>query len=186
MFESNNPALIIVDVQDAIDCFSEQERNNPNAEEVMASMLAMWRSNGFPVVHVRHSSKSESSPYHSLSEHFSFKSQVLPACNEDVVTKRENCAFIDTDLHQSLSAQGVSELVVCGVLTNNSVDATVRIACALGFKVFVPHDATAAFALDLLNGKHLSADDVHWTFLSNLNNEYCTVCSSSDVLCCES
>ena len=184
MFESSSPALIIVDVQDAIDCFSEHERNNPNAEEVMASMLATWRSSGLPVVHVRHSSKRDSSPYHSTSEHFSFKSQVRPARNEDVVTKRENCAFIATNLEQILSERDVTELVVCGVLTNNSIDATVRIARGLGFKVFVPHDATAAFALDLLNGKHLSANDVHWTFLSNLNNEYCTVCSSSDVLCC--
>ncbi|SIS90676.1 Nicotinamidase-related amidase [Neptunomonas antarctica] len=184
MFESKNPALIIVDVQDAIDCFSDHERNNVNAEEIMATMLASWRSSGLSVVHVRHSSTSESSPYHSSSEHFSFKSQVLPATTEHVVTKRENCAFIDTDLKQFLSEHGVSELVVCGVLTNNSIDATVRIARALGFKVFVPHDATAAFALDLLNGKHLSADDVHWTFLSNLDNEYCTVCSSSEVLSC--
>lgn len=182
MFKSQNPALIIIDVQDAIDCYSGSQRNNTDAEEVMASLLETWRSHGLPVVHVRHSSKFERSPYHCGSAYFSFKSQVMPASNEQVITKRENCAFVDTDLKQLLVEKGVSELVVCGVLTNHSIDATVRMASGLGFTVFVPHDATAASALMLLNGIHLSSEDVHWTFLSNLNHEYCMVCSSAEVI----
>ena len=95
---------------------------------------------------------------------------------------RKNCAFIATDLEQVLREKQVSELVVCGVLVNNSVDATVRVAAALGFQVYLPSDATAAFAMDALNGKHYSAEDVHWISLSTLDGEYARVVHSGDVL----
>ncbi|WP_432473472.1 cysteine hydrolase family protein [Amphritea sp. HPY] len=182
MFETANQALIIVDVQKAIDCYSQKQRNNPNAESVIASLLSRWRHRGLPVIHVRHSSKFESSPYHASSEFFGFKDLVSPAAGELVVTKAENSAFIGTTLQQELVARGVTEIIVCGVLTNNSIDATVRVAAGLGYKVFVPQDATAAFELDLLNGKQVVADDVHWMFLSNLHEEYCTVCTAGQLL----
>jgi len=65
MFESAKPALIIVDVQEAIDCYSQKQRNNPDAETVIASLLSRWCHRGLPVIHVRHSSKFDSSPYHA-------------------------------------------------------------------------------------------------------------------------
>ncbi len=99
-----------------------------------------------------------------------------------VFTKSENCAFIGTGLGQWLKDRGVSELVVCGVLTNNSVDATVRVAAGKGYRVFLPSDATAAFPLRRLDGKFVAAEDVHWIFLSNLNGEYCEVCTVSGLL----
>lgn len=183
MFESAKPALIIVDVQEAIDCYSQKQRNNPDAETVIAFLLSRWRLRGLPVVHVQHSSKFENSPYHADSEFFGFKDQVRPIAGELIVTKTENSAFIGTALNQELAARGVTEVIVCGVLTNNSIDATVRVAAGLGYKVFVPQDATAAFEMDLLNGGQVGADDVHWIFLSNLHEEYCTVCTADRLLC---
>lgn len=181
MFKST-PALLVIDVQEAIDKFSEHKRGNSDAEDIIAALLSFWRSRCLPVVHIRHASKFEASPYHISSNYFSFKHQVAPMEGEKVITKHENCAFINTDLEPYLKGLGISEIVVCGVLTNHSIDATVRVASGLGFQVFVPHDATAAFGLDLMNGTSLSADDVQTIFLSNLNNEYCTVCVSSDLI----
>ncbi|WP_261841387.1 cysteine hydrolase family protein [Aliamphritea ceti] len=182
LFISGNPALIVIDVQDAIDCYSDYSRNNPDAEKVIASLLMVWRDRGLPVVHVRHASKFENSPYHPASDFFSFKYEAEPLMGEAVITKQENCAFIGTELEALLKAQEVTELVICGVLSNNSVDATVRVASGLGFRVMVPDDASAAFAMDLLTGKQLSAEDVHWAFLSNLHGEYCQVCESGELL----
>ncbi len=182
LFISGNPALVIIDVQDAIDCYSDYSRNNPDAERVIAALLTVWRDRGLPVIHIRHASKFENSPYHPTSHHFSFKYEAEPLAEEPVITKQENCAFIGTGLESLLRDQEISEMVVCGVLSNNSLDATVRVASGLGFRVMVPDDASAAFAMDLLNGKQLSAEDVHWTFLSNLHGEYCHVCDSLDLL----
>lgn len=183
LLQTSHPALVIIDVQQAIDCFSDYERNNMQAERQMATLLRSWRQASLPVIHVRHSSKFPESPYHSDSPYFAFKSEVEPAGNELVFTKHENCAFIDTGLAEHLKQSGITELVICGVLTNNSVDATVRVAAGLGFSVFVPHDATAAFGFKLLNGESVAGDSVHWIFLSNLHGEYCQVCSVAELNC---
>ena len=181
LFSTDRPALIIIDLQLAIDQFSSHERSNPSAELAIASFLDLWRERGLPVVHIRHSSRFVDSPYHESSDYFEFKPEVMPRDGEAVVTKRENCAFLGTDLEEQLKSMEVSELVVCGVLVNNSVDATVRVAAGLGFDVILPSDATAAFAIDSLNGKNYPAEDVHDLFLSNLHGEYAQVVDSAMV-----
>ncbi|AQQ69247.1 hypothetical protein Mag101_17610 [Microbulbifer agarilyticus] len=181
-FTSTNPALLIIDVQQAIDYFDTGSRNNPDAELRMAELLDRWRQQNKPVVHIRHSSKSSDSPYHADSPFFDFKMEVAPMAGEKVVSKSENCAFIDPQLDAYLKREQVTELVICGVLTNNSVDATVRVAAGLGYRIYLPQDATAAFPLQALNGKQFSAEDVHWIFLSNLHDEYANVVETASIL----
>jgi len=179
---SDNPALIIIDLQNAIDAYHTGTRNNPDAESNIARLLAHWRKKDLPIFHIRHASKSLDSPYHKNSPLFDFKDQATPRDGEQVITKSENCAFIDTDLNQQLKNRHISELVICGVLSNNSVDATVRVGAALGYKIIVPHDSSAAFDMTLLNGEHIEAEQVHWIFLSNLDGEYCQVCGNDELL----
>ena len=176
-----SPALVIVDLQKAIDSFSENERNNLDAELNISKLLHVWRDRGFPVYHIRHSSKSENSPYHE-SNLFEFKDMVTPVDGEAVITKSENCAFAGTNLECDLRSENIKELVICGVLTNNSIDATVRVASTLGFSVKVVSDATASFGINGLNNKYYPAEDVHWLFLSNLDGEYCSVASTMDII----
>ena len=175
------PALLVIDVQQAIDHYSDKERNNPNAEQVMQRLLNQWRRLKLPVIHVRHSSKFKDSPYYHQSPFYGFKANVVPNADEKIVTKLENSAFTDGSLKNHLKDIGCHEIVVCGVVTNNSVDATVRSAAALGFHVVVVSDATAAYGMTLLNGEQLTAEQVHWTFLSNLHGEYAQVCSSDQL-----
>ncbi|MBB5211730.1 cysteine hydrolase family protein [Microbulbifer hydrolyticus] len=182
MFSSSRPALVIIDVQQAIDHFDSGYRNNPDAEKVIAKILGQWRDADLPIAHVRHASKFTESPYHPGSPYFEFKADAIPEQREKVFTKSENCAFIGTELDNWLVDQGVTEVVICGVLTNNSVDATVRVAAGLGYDVYVPAEATAAFPLNRLDGKYVAAEDVHWIFLSNLDGEYCRVCSADKLL----
>ncbi|MCA0893515.1 cysteine hydrolase family protein [Microbulbifer agarilyticus] len=181
-FTSINPALLIIDVQQAIDHFDTGLRNNPDAELRIAKLLDKWRRHNKPTVHIRHSSKNSDSPYHADSPFFGFKTEVTPMAGEKVVTKSENCAFIDPELDAYLKREQITELVICGVLTNNSVDATVRVAAGLGYRVYLPQDATAAFPLQTLNGKQFSAEDVHWIFLSNLDGEYAKVVETASIL----
>ncbi|QKX16699.1 cysteine hydrolase [Microbulbifer sp. YPW1] len=182
LLQSPNPALLIIDVQQAIDHFDDGYRINPDAEKTIALLLDHWRKSGLPIAHVRHASKFPESPYHPASPHFAFKPEVMPEGDEPVFTKSENCAFIGTRLESWLNECGISEVVICGVLTNNSIDATVRVAAGLGYRVLVPEDATAAFPLQRLDGKFVSAEDIQWIYLSNLHGEYCRVSSTAELL----
>ena len=73
-------------------------------------------------------------------------------------------------------------LKVNGVITNNSVEATVRMAGNLGFNTFLVEDVTFTFGRKDWDGVFRSASEVHAMSLANLDGEYCTVVRTSDVL----
>jgi nicotinamidase-related amidase len=106
----------------------------------------------------------------------------MPRAGETVIAKRTNSAFIGTDLESRLRAAGQTVLVVAGVITNNSVEATVRMAGNLGFETFVVEDACFTFGRLDWNGIWRTAAEVHAMSLANLEGEYATVVGTAAVL----
>ena len=179
---SPDAVLMIIDVQKAIDHPSWGRRNNLDAEANIERLLDVWRETQRPIVHVRHLSTESESTYRPGQEGCEFKDIVLPKVGEKIVDKRVNCAFIGTDLAQWLRHKAYQTLVVTGVITNNSVEATVRVAGNLGFETFVVSDATATFdKLDLAQQWH-PAERVHSLSLANMHGEYATVLETAAVL----
>jgi hypothetical protein len=86
MFQSSNPTLIIINCQKAIDSFDTSTRSNPDAELCIQVLLKKWRDLGLPVIHIRHSSCDEGSPYHASKSTFKFKDLVAPLETEIVIT----------------------------------------------------------------------------------------------------
>lgn len=178
-------ALLVIDVQKAIDApyhAVHGPRNNPGAEANIARLLSAWRSRGHPVLHIRHDSTSPESAYRPGQEGNEFKREVAPLANETVISKRTNSAFIGTDLEHSLRSAGLDTLVVTGVSTNNSVEATVRMAGNLGFHTYLVADACFTFARPDFRGRMRSAEEVHSMSLANLDGEYCKVVHTRDFL----
>jgi nicotinamidase-related amidase len=85
-------------------------------------------------------------------------------------------------LSSSYVVAGYDTLVITGVVTNNSVEATVRVAGNLGFKTYVVSDATATFDRVALDGKLHHAEDVHAHSLANMQGEYATVIDTKKLL----
>jgi nicotinamidase-related amidase len=99
-----------------------------------------------------------------------------------VVAKQTNSAFIGTELEGLLRKLAVQTLVVTGVSTNNSVEATVRMAGNLGFQTYLVADACFTFARRDYHGRLRTADEVHSMSLANLHDEYCIVLDTASVL----
>jgi nicotinamidase-related amidase len=175
-------ALLVIDVQNAIDDPKWGPRNNPDAEANIAKLLAAWRDSGRAIFHVRHDSTFPDSPYRPGQPGNAFKQAVMPRDGETVVPKRTNSAFIHTDLEQRLRRGGHKTLVVAGVLTHNSVEATVRVAGNLGFDTVVVSDATWATDKTDLRGRRWSAEDVHALSLANMHGEYASVRDTAAVV----
>lgn len=178
-------ALVIVDVQKAIDhprWLRHGPRNHPEAERNVARLLEAWRARGWPIYHVRHDSQEPYSPYGPGQPGSDFKPEALPFAGETIIAKRTNSAFIGTDLEARLRAAGHYTLVVCGVITNNSVETTVRMAGNLGFKTYLAEDACFTFARPDFSGRPRSAEEVHAMSLANLDREYCTVLTTAQIL----
>jgi nicotinamidase-related amidase len=174
--------LLLVDLQKAIDHPSWGERNNPDAEKHIVRLLAHWRRLNWPVWHVRHDSKSLTSHYRPGQDGNDFKPEVAPIPGEPVIAKQTNSAFIGTDLEQSLRDEGHHSLVIVGVITNNSVEATVRMAGNLGFDTYLVADCCFTFGRLDITGRMWSAGDVHSLSLANLDGEYCSVISAAAAL----
>jgi len=119
-----NAALILIDLQNAIDHPSWGQRNNPEEKNV-ASLLQAWRATQRPVYHIRHDSLEPASRYRPGQSGNLFKPEAEPIAGEMVISKTTNSAFVGTDLEATLRRANQTMLVVAGVITNNSVEATV-------------------------------------------------------------
>lgn len=178
----SNASLLLIDLQKGVDHPSWGRRNNPDAETQVARLLSLWRANGWPVWHVKHESADPNSHYRAGQPGHDFKPEAQPLPGEHVITKRTNNAFIGTDLENKLRGAGHTALVVAGVLTNNSVESTVRMAGNLGFDTYLVADACFTFGRPDLLGHFHSADDIHAMSLANMHGEYCTVIDANTAL----
>lgn len=179
---SKQSVLIIIDVQNAIDHPSWGQRNNLDAEQNITKLLLHWRKQNLPIIHVQHLSTEPNSTYRPNQIGCEFKDEVRPLLREKIVQKQVNCAFIGTDLENYLRSNGYQQLVITGVITNNSVEATARVAGNLGFNTVVVSDATATFDKQLLSGEWIPAEQIHAISLANLHSEYATIQTTEQVL----
>lgn len=178
-----SPALLIIDVQRAIDDPSwGNDRNNPDAEQNMRRLLEHWRARAWPVFHVRHASVEPDSTYRPGQPGFDFKDEVMPRDGERVIEKKTNSAFIGTSLLDELRAANIARVVIAGVITNNSVEATARMSGNLGFETFVVSDATATFGRADYAGHWRTSQEVHALSLANLSGEYATIVTTEVAL----
>ncbi|TIU86018.1 MAG: isochorismatase family protein, partial [Mesorhizobium sp.] len=67
--------------------------------------------------------------------------EVAPRNGEAMLVKQEASAFGKNDFGDKLKASGIEWLVIAGVWTEACIDATVRDAVALGFRVLLVKDA---------------------------------------------
>ncbi|WP_329229876.1 cysteine hydrolase family protein [Streptomyces canus] len=165
---AENAALVVVDVQKG---FDEADfwgpRNNPEADDNIASLIDVWQATGRPVVFVRHDSRKPESPLRTGYEGNAFKEYVERRRGkgaggaELLVTKTVNSAFYGTpDLDAWLKGEGISQFVVAGIQTNMCVETTARMGGNLGYDVVVAYDATHTFDLEGPFGWRRSADEV--------------------------
>jgi nicotinamidase-related amidase len=177
--------LLIIDMQKAIDdpCWSKEgPRNHPHAEAAALRLIDVWRAGRRPIYHVRHDSVEPLSTYRPGQPGNAFKTGFEPLPGEEMISKQTGSAFVATALAQKLRRRGQLELVVAGVITNNSVETTVRHAGALGFQVTLAEDACFTFARRDWRGVLRSAEEVHALSLANLQGEYCRVATVAEVL----
>jgi nicotinamidase-related amidase len=175
-------ALLIIDLQQGFDDPSWGARNNPHAEDCIATLLKAWRVAGAPVIHVHHCSRSAAGLFRPGTRGNAPKPQALPLEGEAVYRKRVNSAFIGTTLEADLRVKRIERLVIVGLTTNHCVSTTVRMAGNLGFNTVVVADATATFDRTGADGHWRTADEVHNAALGDLQDEFADVVDSKALM----
>jgi nicotinamidase-related amidase len=121
--------LIVVGAQEAIDHSCGSAGDSRRVEANLALLIAAWRKEGLPLVHVRFSSAPGGR----------FEACATPLDGETVIRASAASAFAGSGLEGVLDDAGATTLVVCGAL--NALEPTARDAGNLGYRVFVPFDA---------------------------------------------
>ncbi len=74
----------------------------------------------------------------------------------DIVIKEHwaQSGFANTDLDFHLKQQGITHVIVVGLLANTCIESTSRFAMELGYHVTLVRDATAAFTKEMMHAAH--------------------------------
>jgi nicotinamidase-related amidase len=175
-------ALLIIDIQN--DYFRGGKMELEGAEaaaENAAGALEQFRRLGLPVFHVRHLSvRPGASLFIPGTPGVEINQRVRPREGERVFEKNFPNGFRSTELDAALRAVDAKELVVAGMMTHMCVDATVRQAADLGYRVTLLGDACATRAQSY-NGETIPARQVHAAFLAALNGFYAKVISAREL-----
>ena len=106
-----------------------------------------------------------------------------PLPGEPLLQKRENSAFIGTDLEERLRAANQSTVVLAGLTTEHCVSTTARMAANLGFSTIVVSDATAAFdRRSPVTSRYFTGDEIYDAELTILSEEFATVADTEALL----
>lgn len=174
-------ALISIDMQQGIQRL-ETPRNNPDAEHQIALLQQHWRKIGWPLVHIRHISRQASSVFAPGQAGALFQPALAPLPHEQVFEKNVTDAFCHSALERWLHVRGIADVVIVGVASENSVEATARSASNLGFNTYVVSDACYTFGKTDFVGTQRSAAEVHNMAMANLRDEYAKLLSSAQML----
>lgn len=174
--------LVVIDVQAALGPSADPERNNPDAEQVIAALLDRWRSAGEPVIHVVHDSTEEASQIKLSLPGGAVQAEAAPLEGESTIVKHVNSSFIGTDLEERLRSLDAESVTYVGLTTNHCVSTTVRMSGNLGFTSFVVSDATATFGRTGADGQQWSAQTVHDVALASLHEEFATVINAEQAI----
>ncbi len=137
-------ALVVIDVQES---FRQDPMwaaiSNPGIADQVSRLAQAARAQGDLIVWVLHSEAGSGTAFDPASGHVRLIEGLAADEGEPVITKTSHNAFTTTNLQQLLTARGVSDLLVCGIRTEQCCETTARVASDFGYGVTFVTDATA-------------------------------------------
>ena len=177
-------ALIIVDIQNDYFPNGKMELSNPEKAADNAAKVLEWfrQNNKDNIFHVQHIAGDPALEFFLPdTEGAEIHETVQPLETESIIIKHFPNSFLKTELESKLRENGVTKVVVVGMMTHMCIDATVRAAVDLGYETTLIEDACATRELSY-EGKVVPAEQVHYAFVGALNGMYCAVKSTEDFL----
>ncbi len=162
------------------------ERMSRTVIPAIARLQTRFRRDGHQILYVRIACQTRDGRDRSLSQKLpgwnnlllpkdDWESQIparlAPEGDEIVLTKTTDSALTGTNLRLILHNLGISQLVCCGIFTDQCVSSTVRSLADESFSVIVVEDGCAA-----------ASDRLHRHELEIINMIYCHVMSSDELI----
>jgi biuret amidohydrolase len=162
------------------------ERMHTTVLPTVRRLLERFRGDGHEVLFARIACQTQDGRDRSLSQKLpgwnnlllpkdEWQSQIVPQIapqgDEIVVTKTTDSALTGTNLRLLLTNVGISQVICCGIFTDQCISSSVRSLADESFSVIVIEDGCAA-----------GSNALHRHELEVINMIYCHVMSSDEVL----
>lgn len=122
-----------------------------------------------PVIHIQHIGVQEGATFFlPETKGAEIHQSVAPLETEKVIVKNYPNSFRETELLDYLKEKSISNLVICGMMTDVCVSSTTRASMDFGFHNTIITDAVTTRDREL-NGKVIPAEQITESFLVGLN-----------------
>ena len=154
--KKENSALLVIEMQEVfrsdMGLISDKQIQN------VKSLIKYAKQNGIKVIYVRHNDSSENS-VHMInwwggdkieygSDGWQIINELTPS-DDTIIDKNQYSAFYNTNLDEILESNGITDIIISGVMTNCCCETAARDAFMRGYNVFFINDATATINEDL-------------------------------------
>jgi nicotinamidase-related amidase len=174
--------LLVIDIQNDYFPGGAMEVEGAEAAGARAGLaIRKFREKNLPVIHVRHLSVRPGATFFLPGTRGAeIHASVQPVAGEVVIEKNFPNSFRNTRLREELERLQATNLVVAGMMTHMCIDASVRHAADLGYKITLLGDACATRAQSY-GGETVPARQVHAAFLAALNGFYAKVVNTHEL-----
>jgi nicotinamidase-related amidase len=176
-------ALLLIETQN--DYFPNGRmplEKSTEASQKTQELLQIYRAKQWPIIHIQHiSTRPDAMHFLPCTKGVEFHPNLQPAKNEPIIKKHYPNSFKDTTLLTYLTKNKINHLLIAGMMTHMSIDATVRAAYDLGISCTVLSDACATMNLEF-NSILIPAQTVHSAFLAALQSTYASVLTTREYL----
>jgi nicotinamidase-related amidase len=178
-------ALIVIDVQESFRQRPYFSSTHLTAYlEAQNLLIEKFKLNNLPIVRVFHVAgpEQESNPFAHASGQIKPLQGLADFDAAHTVTKSRHSALVGTGLDVWLTQQGIGQLVISGIRTEQCCETTARHASDLGWQVDYALDATLTFDMQLPDGSPLPASAIKARTAAVLHERFARVCKASEVL----
>ncbi|MGI8880615.1 MAG: cysteine hydrolase family protein [Jatrophihabitans sp.] len=178
-------ALIVIDVQESFRARKDdwETASAPDIVDRLRPMVELARSAGSKVVWLLHTEPGTGTVFDPDLGLVRLMDGLTAVDGEPVLCKTSHNAFTTTNLGQLLTAEGVTDLVVTGIKTEQCCETTARLASDLGYRVKFVLDGTVTMPLDRWDGSgKLSTEEVLDRTASALHGRFAEVVCIKDAM----
>jgi nicotinamidase-related amidase len=168
----SHSALLVIDVQSSFfhrDYWCED--HFPAFKEAVSQLIAGCEARNVPVINVLHADGD--GPF-DLASGLVTPMPFLQHVPDVTFYKRVHNALTESGLQHWLQQQNITQLIVCGIRTEQCCETTARVAADLGYEVIFVTEATLTFPMTH-NGITLSVADLFHRTETVLNGRFATI-----------
>ncbi|WP_426400678.1 cysteine hydrolase family protein [Ralstonia sp. R-29] len=175
-------ALIAIDFQYEYYTGSLPIPNGAEALRQANKLINHADEKGWKVIHVQHVAPKESPLFAVEGPYVGIHADVVQKPTHRVFQKPNVSVFAGTDFAEQLKQNGITHLVICGLMTHACVAGAARDGAAAGFEIIVVDDASATRDIAVSESLRVSHDVLHQAALIEVSDTFGSVMNTADVL----